>query len=58
MKEYFLFRIKEPSTWRGFTLLLTAIGFELSYEQYEVIIAAGLSIAGIIGILFPDNVEK
>ena len=30
MKAYILERMKEPSTWRGLTLLLTALGIPLA----------------------------
>ena len=55
MKSYLLERIKEPSTWRGLTLLLTALGVPLAPGVSDAIIAAGLGIAGLIGALAPDR---
>ena len=55
MKAYVLERLKEPSTWRGLTLLLTALGIPLAPGVSDAIIAAGLGIAGLIGALTPDK---
>ena len=32
MKDYILDRAKEPSTWRGFILFLTAVGVPIAPE--------------------------
>lgn len=50
MKDYILDRAREPSTWRGLTLLLTAMGVPLAPALSEAIITAGLAIAGLIGV--------
>ena len=55
MKAYVLERLKEPSTWRGLTLLLTALGVPLAPGLSDAIIAAGLGIAGLIGAVMPDK---
>lgn len=55
MKAYILERMKEPSTWRGLTLLLTALGVPLAPGLSDAIIAAGLGIAGLIGAVMPDK---
>lgn len=55
MKAYVLERLKEPSTWRGLTLLLTALGIPLAPGVSDAIIAAGLGIAGLIGAVMPDK---
>lgn len=47
-------RLREASTLRGILLLLTSAGVYLSPEQQEAIIAIGLGLAGLIGVLFPD----
>jgi hypothetical protein len=54
MKDYILARAKEPSTWRGAVLFLTAIGVPIAPELAEAIIAVGLAVAGLIGVLTPD----
>lgn len=55
MKAYFLARAKEASTWRGLTLFLTAVGVPMAPALAEAIVAAGLGIAGLIGVLLPDG---
>lgn len=53
MKAYFLERMKEPSTWRGLVLLLTAAGVPMAPGMADAIIAAGLGLAGLIGAVTP-----
>jgi hypothetical protein len=55
MKTYILERMSEPSTWRGLTLLLTALGIPLAPGLADAIVAAGLGVAGLIGALAPDK---
>lgn len=55
MKAYILERAKEPSTWRGLVLLLTAIGVPVAPAMAEAIISAGLAVAGLIGVAAPDR---
>lgn len=55
MKSYILDRAKEPSTWRGLVLLLTAIGVPIAPVMADAIITAGLAVAGLIGVAVPDK---
>lgn len=55
MKEYMLERLKEPSTWRGIILLLTAAGVPIAPAMGEAIICVGLALAGGVGIVAPDK---
>ena len=55
MKDYIIARMKEPSTWRGLFLLLTAIGVPVAPEMANAIITIGLGIAGAIGVATPDK---
>ena len=55
MKSYILDRAKEPSTWRGIILLLTAIGIPVAPHLAEAIVTAGLGTAGLIGAIVPDK---
>ncbi len=48
-------RLKEPSTWRGLTLIITAAGVTLNPEQTAAIIAGGIALAGILGAFVPDK---
>ena len=51
MKDYILDRAREPSTWRGFILFLTAVGVPVAPELANHIVTAGLGIAGLIGVV-------
>ena len=56
--NYILARLKEASTWRGIMALLTSLGIVISPETQEAILAAGLAIIGLIGILFKDKLAQ
>lgn len=43
-------RLKEPSTWRGITALVGAIGVTLSPEQWAAISAAVVGLLGLIEV--------
>ena len=47
---YILDRLSENSTWRGVILICTAVGLKLEPEHQEAIVAAGLSLVGVINI--------
>lgn len=55
MKSYLFDRIREPSTWRGIILLLTAIGVPVAPQLAEAIVTAGLGMAGLVGVMTPDK---
>jgi hypothetical protein len=55
MKQYILDRVREPSTWRGAILFLTAIGVPIAPQLADAIVTAGLGIAGLVGVLTPDR---
>ena len=55
MKQYLLDRAKEPSSWRGVILLLTALGVPIAPALADSIIAAGIAVAGLIGLITPDK---
>ena len=42
---------KEPSTWRGLSMVIGAL-FGFNTEQSELFITLGISIAGIISIIW------
>ena len=48
-------RLKEASTWRGLTMLLTALGISVKPDLTEQIIVAGTGVAGLIGIVTKDK---
>lgn len=43
-------RAKERSTWVGLIGLLSAVGVALSPDQVEAISAAGVALAGVVGM--------
>lgn len=45
---YSLQRLKEPSTWSGFVVLLTVFGVNLAPEQREAIGTVGTMLAGFL----------
>ena len=55
MKQYLIDRMREPSTWRGIILLLTAIGVPIAPELQTTIVSVGLGLAGMIGAAAPDK---
>ena len=55
MKDYMIERLKEPSTWRGIVLLLTAIGVPVAPAMADAIVSVGLAVAGLIGVATPDK---
>ena len=55
MKDYLLQRLKEPSTWRGIIYMITAAGVPIAPALADSIIAVGLAVAGLIGVLTPGK---
>ncbi len=55
MRAYLLARLQEASTWRGLVLIATALGYVLSPDQQEAIVAGGLLVAGLIGAAAPGK---
>lgn len=51
IKQFVLERAKEPTTWRGLSFFLTAVGIYIDPAMYQLITTAGLSVAGIIGMV-------
>lgn len=49
--ETILERLSENSTWRGLILLATAFGLKLDPEMQTQILAAGLSLVGLINVI-------
>jgi hypothetical protein len=52
-------RLSEPTTWRGLIGLAAAAGVTISPHNAAVILAAGMGIAGFVGVVTkdPKNVE-
>lgn len=51
MKSYILQRAKEPSSWRGALLFLAAVGVPIAPAMADHIVAVGLGVAGMIGMI-------
>ena len=45
-------QLKQPSTWRGITMLVTSAGIALNPALLEQIVVTGTAVAGLIGVLF------
>lgn len=56
--SYFIERLKEPSTWRGLILIATGLGAGWSPESQNLIVSAGVAVAGVAGALLPDSWKK
>lgn len=53
--DFLLSRAKERSTWLGIISLATALGLTLSDVQSEAVIAAGMSLAGLLAVFTVDK---
>lgn len=55
MFKYILKRLTERSTWLGALALATACGATIEQALADQIIAAGMAVAGLIGIVTKDQ---
>jgi hypothetical protein len=53
MKDFFLNRLKEPSTWAGLLMVSAAFGLDFTDQQQIAITALGVALAGA-----PDKQHK
>jgi hypothetical protein len=53
--SWLLRRLREPSTWRGLVWLATVAGLSLRPDQAEAIVAAGMALAGLLGVFLADE---
>ena len=53
--KYLLNRLKERSTWLGLVAIAAAFGLTISPELLDYIIAAGMAVAGIVGVVTSDK---
>jgi hypothetical protein len=59
MKDFFLARLKEPSSWRAAIWVATSFGLiAFKGEQAEAIIALGMALSGACGIITPDKLHS
>ena len=57
MVKYIVDWLKEASTWRGIIAFITAAGVTIEPAMVDKIVAAGLAIMGIIGMVFKDKTD-
>ncbi|MBF0213527.1 MAG: hypothetical protein HQM00_08185 [Magnetococcales bacterium] len=50
MNAQWLERCREPSTWRGVVMLMTAFGVSMSPETMQDVVAVGTGLSGLIGV--------
>jgi hypothetical protein len=55
MLDFILQRGKEASTWRGIVALVTAGGIAVAPELGEAIVALGLALIGLLGVVTKDK---
>ncbi len=55
MFNFILDRSKEPSSWRGLSLFLTAFGIYVEPTLYAQITTVGVGVAGLIGMVTKDK---
>ncbi len=55
MFNFILDRSKEPSSWRGLSLFLTAFGIYVEPALYAQITTVGMGVAGLIGMVTKDK---
>ena len=55
MFDFILARSKEPSSWRGVSLFLTAFGIYIEPALYAQITTVGMGVAGLIGMVTADK---
>lgn len=58
MLDFILERGKEASTWRGLVALATAVGISVSPALTEALVAFGLALIGILGVLTKDKTNE
>jgi len=59
MKDFFLARLKEPSSWRAAIWVATSFGLvAFKGEQAEAIIALGMALSGATGLFTPDKLQS
>lgn len=52
-----LSRLKEASTWRGLTIILTTCGLKLHPELADAIVMAGSAIVGSIEVIRKESAK-
>ena len=53
--QYILARLQERTTWQGGVAVASALGVAISPDKGAAIITAGVAVAGLIHMFFPQN---
>lgn len=56
--EYLLDRMKERSTWLSLSSALTGMGIAVKPDQWQLIMAIGMGIPGIITAFLPPRINE
>lgn len=56
--HYILERLKEKSTWVAIGSVITALGVSISPDLWQMIMAIGMGIPGLISIFLPARVAE
>ena len=51
-------RLRERSTWLGVVAFASAVGITISPEMLEALLAGGMFVAGLIGVLTKDGAAE
>lgn len=53
--RYMVDRLKERTTWVSIGTMLTGMGVAINPDQWQMIMAIGMGVGGILGILLPSR---
>ena len=48
-------RLKETSTWYGFSFIFTAVGVNIDPELWKEVVSVGVSVAGLVLVATKDK---
>jgi hypothetical protein len=55
---YILNRLKEKSTWVSLGSVLTGMGVVIAPDKWQLIMAVGMGLPGIVGVFLPARVQE
>ena len=55
MMDMIIARFREPSTWRGLTVLLALAGVQIAPEHLEAVGNGFIGLMAILAVLMPDK---
>lgn len=57
IRDFLFAQLKDGTTWRGITLMLTACGAKVSPEHSEAIVIGGVFLAGLLAVIWPPSTK-